>query len=262
MTQHEQKQRLDDGQKRANKRDPLLIFLVIVLILLLLTIAFVLLRHKSQVQRPDVKLADLSGKIWVSYGDSITDGGFWQADVADAFGLQHIDQGVGGTCVAGYGSLAFWQAGRLDQIIAAQPTLLTIMGGTNDFFSNFPLGDESQFDLDLADKEVATFLGAYSYMIEYLQMSLPDTTIVIMATPVNYLSFSDTPCNDRGDSIADYQKACQQVADHYGLIFVPLRQLQADPVHWEQDFWDGIHPNLEGAAKISQELIQALKQYQ
>jgi lysophospholipase L1-like esterase len=85
---------------------------------------------------------------------------------------------------------------------------------------------------------------------------------VIMATPVNYVSFGDNPANDRGDTIADYQTACRQVADHYGLIYVPLKQLEADPANWEQDFWDGIHPNLEGAAKISQDLIAVLKQYQ
>ena len=106
---------------------------MLLLILLVLAIALVLAVVLILIFRPvrpgvgpgPAHKLNLQGQVWVSYGDSITDGGFWQDAVAEKFGLDHRDQGIGGTTLAGFGPLAFWQEGRLTEIMAAQPALIT-----------------------------------------------------------------------------------------------------------------------------------------
>lgn len=228
------------------------------LLLLLAVLLVCFWRRGQEPPGPPLEPLDLQGQVWVSYGDSITDGAFWQAPVAETFGLVHLDQGIGGTTLAGFGPLAFWREERLEQIIEAQPTLITIMGGTNDFFSDFYLGTPDQFDLPLAEKQMDNFLGAYSYLIERLQASLPDSRIVLLTTPINASFFSDQPLNGRGNSIRDFANATALVADHYNLVLVDMRDLYTNEADFQADFWDGIHPNLDGSAKIAEALSARL----
>ena len=247
-------------KQQRNKPDLVLLVLLVLAIALVLAVVLLLIFRPARpgVGPGPVKQVDLQGQVWVSYGDSITDGGFWQAAVAEKFGLDHRDQGIGGTTLAGFGPLAFWQEGRLSEIIAAQPALVTIMGGTNDFYTDNYIGTPDQLDLPLEENTMDNFLGAYSYNVERLQAALPQTTIVLMTTPLNTTYFSDQPLNGRGNSIMDFADATAQVADHYGLLLVDMRDLYQTAAEFEPDFWDGIHPNLEGSAKISQALIDCL----
>lgn len=246
-------------QDRARPDMVLIVLLVLAVALVLAVVLLLILRPmRPDVETGPVQKLDLQGKVWVSYGDSITDGGFWQAAVAEKFGLDHRDQGIGGTTLAGFGPLAFWQEERLTEIIAAQPALITIMGGTNDFFSDFYIGSPEQLDLPLEEKTMDNFLGAYAYIVERLQAALPQTVIVLMTTPLNTTYFSDQPLNGRENSIMDFADATAQVAAHYALPLVDMRDLYQTAAEFEPDFWDGIHPNLEGSAKISQALIDCL----
>lgn len=246
--------------RQAKPDLPLLLLALLALGLVLAVVLVLFFRPGQSEEEIMLDKRALQDQVWVSYGDSITDGGYWQEAVAEHFALNHLDQGIGGTTLAGFGPLAFWQEGRLSEIVAAQPALVTIMGGTNDFYSDFYLGTEEQFDLPLEDKTMDNFLGAYSYIVEYLQAALPDTTIVLMTTPLNATYFSDQPLNGRGNSIMDFADASAQVARHYGLLLVDMRELYQNAADFDQDFWDGIHPNLQGAAKISQALIESLSQ--
>lgn len=243
---------------QTSKLDKLSLFLLIVIGILLLAIVLVIVLGPGEVK---VGKFPLTNKVWVSYGDSITDGGFWQAAVAEHFSLIHYDHGISGSAISGYAGHAFWQPDRLNMIINQQPDLITIMGGTNDFFSDFPLGDASEFNKPLAEKDLHSFYGAYSYVIESLQLALPNTKIVIMTTPTNYTAFNPDPRNNAGDTVLDYANACAELVDHYGLILVDLRKIDSDQATFNADFWDGIHPNLEGAAKISQFVIGTLEKY-
>lgn len=248
------------------RRDPLLMVLLILAVLLLLAVlivAFILpltggysLRNKEQ--KPQL---DLNGRRWVSYGDSITDHGYYQAAVIEHFSLLHFDHGLSGTCVAGRGPNPFWSKDRLDSIIADAPDLITILGGTNDYYADVPLGDDAEFSKALADKSIDTFLGAYATVVETLQAALPDTEIVIISTPPMARQFAPDPQNGSGLRPPDYSFACAQVASHYGLRLVDLQRALAygDQASLLADFSDGIHPNASGAAKIAEAIIAALE---
>lgn len=243
--------------------DPVVRVLLLTILVLVGAILVLLLRHTEKpaiLDRTQATWSPLQGWRWVSYGDSITDGGYWQPAVAEAFAFEHIEQGISGTCVAGRSPRPFWQAERMADILAQTPDLLTIMGGTNDFYSDIPLGSPAECDRPPAEKDVDSFYGAYSYLIESLLTRNPQLHIILMTTPLNDTWFAGQQTNGAGYTIMDYADATAQLAAHYQLPLVDLRELYASAELFQADYWDGIHPNLDGCAKISQILIHTLIQ--
>ncbi len=244
-------------KKKKKRIDAPSLFLLLLIGFLLISIAVVLFIMNTGEEKK--RKINLQEKIWVSYGDSITDGGFWQAAVANKFSLEHIDLGISGTLVSGYSSSAYWQEWRLNEIISYSPDVITILGGTNDFFSGVWVGDLAECEKDKADKDLASFFGAYSYLIETLQEALPNSLIVIITTPLNYTHFYNET-NRSGHSIVDFADASAAIADYYNLLLADLRTISYTETSFQADFWDGVHPNLEGCAKISEIVIATLQE--
>ena len=130
------------SSSRRLKRDPLLWVLLALALILFSILMGMLLTRKNLPPAPQRLRGpvELSGKSWDSFGDSITDHGFWQPLVLQDIPLEHRDHGISGSCVCGPGLNPFWSEERISALIADQPDIITIMGGTNDFFSAYPIG--------------------------------------------------------------------------------------------------------------------------
>lgn len=190
------------------------------------------------------------GKKWVSFGDSITAQATWQPIVAEKLGLVHVNCGVGSTCLGTPASAnylpeqAFNTDLRLDAVKAEDPDIVTILGGANDLYGGVQVGDVSEFDKELANKDRSTFLGAYSYIIENLLTWKPTLKIIILTTTFGH----------NNKNYAKYADASREVAHNYGLLCADLyRKTGFNSFTAKQGILlkDGIHPNDAGGARIA-----------
>lgn len=251
---------------RRPGRDPILWVLLALALILFSILMGMLLTRKNPLPVPQRLQGpvELSGKSWDSFGDSITDHGFWQPLVLQDIPLEHRDHGISGSCVCGPGLNPFWSEERITALIADQPDIITIMGGTNDFFSAYPIGGVEELSRPLEEKDRNSFLGAYAYLVERLQAALPECKIFIMSTPQNYFDFQlkGPEPNQAGLKTADYAKACRKIAEHYGCGFIDVFGIPyKDDQAFMADHDDGIHPNGSGAAKIAVLVSSAFQAY-
>lgn len=204
-----------------------------------------------------------SGKKWVSFGDSITYREAWQPSVINTFNLIHTNCGIGSTALAGTGSNAFWQDVRLNAVKAADPDMVTILGGANDLVDvNITIGTSAEFAKALAEKDKNTFIGAYSYIIETLLTWKPTLRIVILGTTWAHMNGADYSATL---TYTDYSDASKLVAQHYGLPFVDLHgesafnQFTVEDSPYNIYSNDHIHPNALGAKRIAELVISKLQ---
>ena len=208
-------------------------------------------------------LSNIEGKKWVSLGDSITNRATWQHHLYNKYGLIHTNCGQGSTCLAGQGTASlppFWHADRMSAVKAADPDIVTILGGANDLVSQIQIGDNTQFSAALANKDKNTFIGAYSYIIETLLTWKPTLKIVILGTTWAHndgVDYSDTL------TYTDYSNASRQVAEYYGLPFVDLHgkcgfnKFTMEDAPFNIYSTDHIHPNYEGGKVIASYVDEA-----
>lgn len=194
----------------------------------------------------------MAGKKWASLGDSITNRMSWQPYLNRKYGLVHTNCGQGSTCLGGQGTESlppFWHDTRLAAVKAADPDIVTILGGANDLVQNVPIGDETQFSLALASKDKNTFIGAYSYIIETLLTWKPKLKIVILGTT---WAHNDGKTYNDTLTYTDYSNASRKVAEYYGLPFVDLHakcgfnKFTMEDAPFNIYSADHIHPNAEG----------------
>ena len=267
----------------------------------------------------DYNIAPFSGKSWVSFGDSITYRNIWQPHIAQLLGLVHTNCGIGSTCLSGPdmgGNPArpsFWKDSRLNAVKAANPSLITILGGANDILNTITLGDSAEFSRAMpsnaaasqgaaeydpsgsysagnyctkngvryqcntpitggeawnaahwvAVKNVDTFLGAYSYIIESLLAWKRNVSIVILGTTYGDGDGTNL-ANTNGITYTQLSDASRQVALYYGLPFVDLHGKAgfnkytcgagSNAIYSD----DQIHPNAEGGKIIAKLVLNTL----
>lgn len=191
---------------------------------------------------------NIRGKNWASLGDSITFKNKWQPILVELFGLNHTNCGIGSTTLAGQRPTAFWQDVRLNAVKAANPDIVTILGGANDIVYNVPIGTDDDF----TNKNVDTFLGAYAYIIENLLTWKPLLRIVLLGTTWAHNDGKDLPSVTSGLTYTDYSNATKKVAQYYGLKFADLHG-ETGFNKFTQSAWfpDAIHPNDAGGAQIA-----------
>lgn len=252
-----------------------------------------------------------SGKNWVSFGDSITFQNKWQPIIGTLLKLNMTNCGIGSTSLSGPNVNgredlpSFWKASRLSAVTAANPDVITILGGANDVtHAGLTIGDDAEFNRAMpadpeasesaeaystsasyavgtycknggilyecttaisggeawtpahwkAVKNVDTFLGAYSYIIESLLTWKRTVSIVILGTAYGA---SDGAGHECGITYSQLSEAGRKAAQYYGLPFVDLHGLAgfnkftmgtgSNAVYSD----DTLHPNEEGAKNIS-----------
>lgn len=218
--------------------------------------------RKEAIYPPIQALANgWSGKRWVSLGDSITYQGLWQSHVIAALGLAHTNCGIGSTCLAGSATTAFWQDVRLDAVKAANPDLVTILGGANDLVAGIPIGTSDELAKLFVDKNKGNFVGAYSYIVENLLTWKPSLRIVILTTTWAHMNGTDYSASLTYDM---YAVASKLVAEYYGLPCVDLyhecgfNAFTMDDAPHNVYSADHIHPNAEGAKVMASLVIDTL----
>ena len=200
------------------------------------------------------------GLKWVSFGDSITAQNKWQPRVIEKLGLVHTNCGIGSTCLSGTLDNSFaipkpdeamWQDVRLNAVMDADPDLVTIMGGNNDQYAYIPMGDKSEFDKPLAEKDKNSYYGAYSYIIETLLTWKP-TLRIILITP-SYAMQNEL----KGDTrLSDYAESCREIAKSYGLPCADIFGKAGINKLTESTYTsDRVHPNEAGALRIADVVI-------
>ena len=120
------------------------------------------------------------GKFWSSLGDSITQRDMYQVYVAKEFGFEKKHYGISGTTIADYTNLvdknSIMCSDTRINAITDRSDLITVMGGTNDWVNNVPLGT-------ISDTSILTFYGAYKQMLEKLITRFPTKKICCFTPP-------------------------------------------------------------------------------
>ncbi len=206
---------------------------------------------------------DWSGKKWVSYGDSITWYGYWQPYVVNALNLNHTNCGVSSSPIGGSFSNAMWQDSRIDEVKAANPDIVTILGGANDMYKGVSMGTSEELTKTISNKDKTVFYGAYSYIIETLLTWKPTLEIVLMTTMWgNFEAVNSTT----GLTYRDFSNATKEIAQHYGLPCVDLmgemglNAITANTYLMNDSQY--VHPNDAGAKRMARVIIGKLKALQ
>ncbi|PEL06505.1 SGNH/GDSL hydrolase family protein [Bacillus sp. AFS017336] len=223
---------------------------------------------------------------WVSYGDSITSSNGWQPAVAEKLGLTHLNRGIGGTTIAENGSIAWidkngnykghppdiqpkgtteilssmCNSQRINATIPLTTQLLTIMGGTNDFGRNIPLGNGLPTNKHL-NLDESTFTGALCSMVEKIQLRLPDCRIILMTPVPRYHEGKYEDKNKAGFLTSDYARAVKDVASFYSLPCIDLySNVGWNRMNGEYYLIDSMHPNnTKGYKRVSEIVIGELE---
>lgn len=213
-----------------------------------------------------LEAASWAGLGWGSLGDSITAGGTWQPKVATSLGLIWTNYGAGGSKISG--SIGDTAAMCQDTRINAMPTtlgLITVLGGTNDWAQNVPIGA-----VDSADP--LTFSGALNTMIQKLCARFPDKRIVLMTTPYGELparvadgtnNWVNAWTNNLGLTTRDYAEAMRVSCKRWGIPYADVaRDAGWNTVNINTYITnDGglLHPQSVGGGRISSVLLGTLK---
>lgn len=214
-------------------------------------------------------LIDLNGwnnKNWVSYGDSMTARNGWQPYVVSKFNLIHTKLGIGSTKIAGTSNVSLpcmWEDVRINAVKAANPDVITIMGGNNDWALGIGIGTDSEFELALENKDKTKFKGAYSYIIETLLTWKPTLRIFLMTTPfgTNTNTEKHEPTNaTTALTIRDFSKATEEVAKYYGLPCIDIRgEAGVNGFSRSAYISDNVHCTEAGWKRMAEVVIGRLK---
>lgn len=234
----------------------------------------------------DKLVTSKKAKKWISYGDSITATNGWQPDVAAELGFIHIKRGIGGTTIAERGTIAWvdthgnfkarppaaqppgtieilssmCNSQRINAMIPLDTQILTIMGGTNDYGTNIPLGKGLPTNANPILDE-STFIGGLCSMIEKIQIRVPNCRIILMTPIPRYHNGRYEQKNKAGLLTSNYAKAVKDVAAFYALPCIDLNaKVGWNNINGGIYLKDGIHPRPPiGYQRISEVVIGELK---
>jgi lysophospholipase L1-like esterase len=205
-------------------------------------------------------------KKWSAFGDSITYQNKWQPYVVSALGLVSSNFGVSGTTisdVSGTDTTAMCRDERINAI-DINSDLITVLGGTNDWAQNVPMGK-------IDDQAANTFYGALNVMCKKLIARYPTKRIILLTTTfgkmANRYSFPDKYgiVNSQGFTTGDYGNAIIAVGRLYGIpvvdIFGNAGWNDVNLLTYVTDDTNGvyIHPNDAGARRMAELVIGKLK---
>lgn len=137
-----------------------------------------------------------------------------------------------------------------------QPDVLSILIGVNDVWHDLA---ENPNGVDLTRWE-----KIYRMLIEDTKERLPNTKIMILEPFV--LHGRATDFNEKYEDfqqVKEYAKKAKEIAKDYGLTFVPLQEKfdkAAEKYGANYYLYDGVHPDVAGAALIAGEWLKAFEE--
>lgn len=204
----------------------------------------------------DNTIGTIKGIPFITYGDSITAQGRWQPYLQMLTGLgEHTNLGVSATCLANVGSDSMVSSSRILGI-PTDTQLIIVMGGTNDFAQNVPLGTgEPGSD----GWDTTTFKGAVAYLIYAIQQRLSASAKIYFATPVGGNSDSSTGTrttllkNSLNLTMHDYSEAMKKICELYGAKCIDVYGESGIGIFNRDKYLaDQVHPNDAGGRKIAE----------
>ena len=123
----------------------------------------------------------------------------------------------------------------IEDCLNLNPTILSILVGINEMIF--------QYDHNCGASP-ERFKKTYKLLIEEVLEKNPDTKIVIME-PFFGKHREEAPGKYIKENVVFYQKASREIAEEFGLIFVPLQEVFDETSKTCDIFellWDGVHP--------------------
>lgn len=134
----------------------------------------------------------------------------------------------------------------IEDCLNLEPTILSILIGVNELIF--------QYDHNCGASP-ERFKKIYRLLIEEVLEKNPDTKIIIME-PFFGKHREEAPGEYIKSNIGFYQKASKEIAEEFGLIFVPLQKV-FDEASKNCDIfellWDGVHPTTAGHQLIARQ---------
>ena len=165
------------------------------------------------------------GKKWATLGDSITAGAHWQGFVVGVHQLSWTNFGVSGTKISGAvgDTNAMCQDNRINAI-PVDTDLVTMMGGTNDWAQNVPIGT-----IDSTDP--LTFYGALNTFAIKAFARWPTKRIAVATTPYGEIpayesrpGWTSPAKNSLGLTTNDYAEAIRQFCKRANLHCIDVAE--------------------------------------
>lgn len=222
-------------------------------------------------------LTPLHGKKLVANGDSIMAGQFpadptgyetrkymFIQQVADTFGMDLVNQAIGGSTVA-VSTASPNERNPLVERYQDMPDgdLVVISIGTNDWANNWSeLGD-------MSNRSNNTFYGAlHNLCLGLIEKYDVNRTQLVFMTPIkrSYGTVLATPesTNDYGKTLGDYAQIIIEVCSYYGIPVIDMyNECSLNPSIESQKIAyvpDGTHPNTEGHDVMARRVIGFIKQ--
>ncbi len=196
----------------------------------------------------------------VFYGSSTTEGaGASSPDkrfstlICRALGWEEINLGIGGTTVVGRdeaGQVIDENSGlaRVPFVLDAEPDLVLILYGANDFNQSKPLGDVSKF-------QQGTFFWDYDTMLRGLLDGLEPEQIVLST-----LQYSKPEPTPTGAALAEFNAVIVEMGRRYGLrVLDTFAESGIDARSFAALSSDDIHLNDAGYERLAAFFIDALR---
>jgi lysophospholipase L1-like esterase len=174
-------------------------------------------------------------------GDSITDGNSYVVPFQKLLGegYQVVNCGRGGTTAQHQGDMPYWNTEQFTRVKECQPRIVTIMLGTNDTKpQNWRTAEECSKDL--------------AEMVEIFQQ-LPSKPLVVLCLPPP--AYQDA-FGIRGAIIKDQLIPALRALAKAKAI--PLLDIFTALSNHPECFFDGIHPNGDGAQLIAKTMTEGL----
>lgn len=174
---------------------------------------------------------------WACIGNSITQGSngpSYTAKLAELLGNEYLveNDGVSGTTLLKRGDNPYWKNGKLANVFAFKPDIISIKLGTNDSKAwNWKYGSEFEADLNALIDTLA---------------AMPSKPRIFLALPCP--AFANPFAIDDAVISGSIIPVIRKVASARGLGLIDANTPLRGHPEW---FGDGVHPNSGGAAAIA-----------
>lgn len=207
-----------------------------------------------------ISISYLSNKKYTAIGDSITYQGKYINQIVAETGVSATNLGVGGMRISGENGMA--SSERL-ALIPLDSDIITISGGTNDWYQEVPLGDDSDETLD-------TFKGAMNILVKHILTNIPKALVVVCSTTYgemynrhNY-EWDNAYTNRLGLTTNSYGDAMIEIAKKWNLPYVDTGRVGYNTINIRDYMVDDgglLHPNNFGGKRIGKAIAAKLKEH-